>query len=53
MSSGNGSIRVFIRNLEDHIEERSNEMYDNHIFMLSQVAIALSQTRKTNASLPN
>ncbi len=53
MSSGNGSIRAFVRNLEDNIEESSNEIYDEHIFILSRVAIPLSETRKNDTSLLN
>ncbi|CAF3091699.1 unnamed protein product [Rotaria socialis] len=36
VQSGNGSIRVFIRNTEDNIEDRKNALYDKHLLILSQ-----------------
>ena len=43
VKSGKGSIRVFIKNTEDNIENRSNELYDEHMLILSQVAITSFQ----------
>ncbi|CAF4644078.1 unnamed protein product [Rotaria socialis] len=36
VQSGNGTIRVFIKSTEDDIENRSNVLYDKHIFILSK-----------------
>lgn len=47
IASGNGAIRVFIRNTEDNIETMSNEAYDKHIAILSRVVIASLQNRKS------
>jgi len=44
--SGKGSVRAFRRDIEDNIEHRSNELYDKHIHILSQVPVASLQIRK-------
>ncbi|CAF4452560.1 unnamed protein product [Rotaria magnacalcarata] len=36
VQSGNGTIRVFMKSAEDDIENRSNVLYDKHIFILSK-----------------
>lgn len=37
MRSGKGTIRNFIRNLDEDSKERSNELYDEHIVALTKV----------------
>jgi len=51
--TGKGSVCAFIRNTEDDIEDRNNELYDEHILILSRVITVLFQIRKNLISLLN
>jgi hypothetical protein len=39
--TGKGSVRVFLKNSEINIKFRNNQLYDEHIRILSQVTIIL------------